>query len=112
MISELEFESFDSEVDQLFRDAEADECGMSANEPDEDRVERIVEKARHEAVIKDTMTFLFRSFAPALGELMVALLRVLTERAARSCSETASPSIDSRCDPGNSTSPTDPDRRR
>jgi hypothetical protein len=82
MINELEFDSFDSEVDQLFRDAvtEANERGVPVNVPDEERVERILEKARHEAVIKDTATFFFRSFAAVLAELLVAVLRAFTER--------------------------------
>ncbi|MDA0812792.1 MAG: hypothetical protein O3C21_10435 [Verrucomicrobia bacterium] len=82
MISDLEFDSFDSEVDQLFRDAvaEANERGIAVNVPDEARVERIVEKAMHEAVIKDTATFFFRSFAAALAELLVAMLRAFIER--------------------------------
>ena len=77
MISDLEFESFDAEVDQLFRDANAEsiERGDPVVLPDEERVERIVEKARHEAVIKDSTTFFFRSFTAAIAELLVALLR-------------------------------------
>ncbi|MCB1095888.1 MAG: hypothetical protein R3F19_21320 [Verrucomicrobiales bacterium] len=82
MIDEREFDSFDSEVNQLFRDAfaEANERGVPVNVPDEERVERIVEQARHEAVIKDTATFFFRSFAAALAELLVAMLRAFTEQ--------------------------------
>lgn len=107
MISDLEFDTFDSEVDQLFREAKAEALELGAKEgvPDEERIERIVEKAQHEAVIRDTTTFLFRSFAPALGELFGALLRALIKDGQRQ-SETfnRSDSSESDSEPDNSPS--------
>ena len=114
MISDLEFDSFDSEVDQLFRDAkaEAKERGHDFDVPNEERVERIVEQARFEAAVKDTTTFLFRSFAPAIAELMVGVLRALIERELRSGDEDNGQSPDARADSDRSQSPTDPNGSR
>ena len=91
MISDVEFESFDAEVGLLFREAEVGkeraraefEAGITSPEhgqpdqPNEERVERIVAQAQHEAVIKDTADFFFRSFGPALVELLNAIIATL-----------------------------------
>jgi len=42
--------------------------------PDSERIDRIVEKAMHEAVIKDTTSFVFLSFTTALAAIGTSLI--------------------------------------
>ena len=91
MISDLEFDSYDTEVDLLFREAKREESAAAPRVPDEERVERIIEQAKHEVVIKDTAEFIFRSFGPVIVELLTAVLGAILPAESQSESETARP---------------------
>jgi|GEM_PF-3506920 len=74
-MSLLEAEAFFQEEAMIWREADA---VTEAN--DEQRIEKIVKQALHEAVIKETTTFLFTGFTAVLAEFASALLGAVEDR--------------------------------
>lgn len=73
MITDPELQATEEEVDRLFEEGAVEPfCG-----PCEQRIERIMEKALFEVVVKDTTGFLFTALGAGLGELAGAMFRSL-----------------------------------
>ena len=72
MISDEDFEHDEKEIGELFA-RETPPPGPA----DERRIDRIVERALFENVVKDTTSFLFTSFSSALGGLTGAMAAAL-----------------------------------
>lgn len=86
MITDTQFLEQDAEIFDLFRSYPEDNVRVRISETDDPvievtadenhkrRVDRIVEKARFEAVMKDSVSFLFKTLGVGAGELTSALL--------------------------------------
>ena len=70
MISDEEFDRTERELEELFGFRKVE----FAPEVDSKRIDRIVEKAMYEAVVKDTTSFVFNSFGSAIFGLAGAVL--------------------------------------
>ncbi len=83
MISNAQFEKQDAEILAIFARTSSTGAAAPSSAPhagdagDSARIERIVEKARYEAVVKDSASFLFRTLGVGVGGLAKAAFGAL-----------------------------------